>query len=173
MVLTAASYSPRRSGFLVTVAGGKTSANLTPASRRQDHTTWPSASSAHLVKSATRVHRIPSRVRDDRDTPLHGDGTVRVVEVIWVKKEAENFCGQHWTGRIELIPRKNFSSSVIPNCHSGAPQKPGSTSRRAAACPPKPKKECSKSFRCSPISARAPNCRTSRPAQRASCRFPP
>jgi hypothetical protein len=44
------------------------SANLTPASRRQDHTTSPSAGSA-LVRSTTRVHRIPSRVRDDRETP--------------------------------------------------------------------------------------------------------
>jgi hypothetical protein len=28
-----------------------------------------------LVSSAVRVHRIPSRVRDDRDTPLEWDGT--------------------------------------------------------------------------------------------------
>jgi hypothetical protein len=51
--------------------------DLTPASRRQDHTTWPSALGA-LVRSASRVHRIPPRVRDDRDTPLlvgrDGDG---------------------------------------------------------------------------------------------------
>src|SRR3954452_4200092 len=40
------------------------SANLTPASRRQDHTTSSSAS-APFVKSTKRVHRIPSRVRDD------------------------------------------------------------------------------------------------------------
>jgi hypothetical protein len=72
MVLTAASCSPRRSGFLVTVIGEISFTNLTPASRRQDHTTSPSASQAHLVKSAARVHRIPPRVRDDRDTPLHG-----------------------------------------------------------------------------------------------------
>ena len=48
-------------------------ANLTPASRRQDHTTSPSAS-APFVKSATRVHRIQPRVRDDRDTPLKWGG---------------------------------------------------------------------------------------------------
>jgi hypothetical protein len=35
-----------------------TSTNLTPASRRQDHTTSPSAS-ALFVKSAAHVHRIP------------------------------------------------------------------------------------------------------------------
>jgi hypothetical protein len=43
--------------------------DLTPASRRQDHTTSPSASGA-LVRSALRVHRIPPHVRDDRETPL-------------------------------------------------------------------------------------------------------
>ena len=48
--------------------------NLTPASRRQDHTTSPSASGA-LVRSTLRVHRIPPRVRDDREPPLRWDGT--------------------------------------------------------------------------------------------------
>jgi hypothetical protein len=59
------------------------SASLTPASRRQDHTTWPSAIGA-LVKSASRVHRIPPRVRDDRDTPLEWDETGADMHVIWV-----------------------------------------------------------------------------------------
>src|SRR6202795_2161693 len=65
----------------------KTSANLTPASGRQDHTTSPSAaiisrpraldrSRAEARPAITsrakrcRVHRIPPRVRDDHDTPL-------------------------------------------------------------------------------------------------------
>jgi hypothetical protein len=55
-------------GFLVTVAGSL-AADLTPASRRQDHTILPSAP-ALFVKSAARVHRIPPRVRDDREPPL-------------------------------------------------------------------------------------------------------
>jgi hypothetical protein len=42
--------------------------NLTPAPRRQDHTTSPYASCA-FVFCAIRVHRIPPRVRDVR-TPL-------------------------------------------------------------------------------------------------------
>jgi hypothetical protein len=50
------------------------SANLTPASGRQDHTTSPSAGSA-FVKGAASVHRIPPRVRDDREAPLEWDGT--------------------------------------------------------------------------------------------------
>src|SRR5205814_5406971 len=49
----------------------KASTNLTPASRRQDHTNSPSAS-APYVKSTNRVHRIPSRVRDDRERPSVG-----------------------------------------------------------------------------------------------------
>jgi hypothetical protein len=52
-------------------------ANLAPASRRQDHTTSPYASAA-LVSHSSRVHRIPPRVRDDRDPPLSSGETGRV-----------------------------------------------------------------------------------------------
>jgi len=45
------------------------SADLTPASRRQDHTTSPSAS-APFVKSASASTASHPNVRDDRDTPL-------------------------------------------------------------------------------------------------------
>ena len=47
------------------------SADLTPASRRQDHTTSPSAS-APFVKRAARVHRIPLRVDDVAQRPSVG-----------------------------------------------------------------------------------------------------
>ena len=68
------------------------SANLTPASGRQDHTTSPSAASSLVSRlfdrsriqrtrpaipsraKRCRVHRIPPRVRDDHDTPLCGVG---------------------------------------------------------------------------------------------------
>jgi hypothetical protein len=70
-------------------SGRQASANLTPASGRQDHTTSPSAASicrqcaVDRSQAETRpaipsraqrcrVHRIPPRVRDDRDTPLCG-----------------------------------------------------------------------------------------------------
>ena len=56
-------------GSFATVAGGTLPANLTPAPRRQDHTTSPYASCA-LVCCALRVHRIPPHVRDDHDPPL-------------------------------------------------------------------------------------------------------
>src|SRR6202043_324297 len=49
-------------------------ADLTPASRRQDHTTSPSARSA-LVFGAARVHRIPPPTSVTiRETPLRGGG---------------------------------------------------------------------------------------------------
>src|SRR4030088_2141818 len=73
-----------------------TSANLTPASGRQDHTTSPYATTS-LVRVLVdrsqiqrtrpaipsparrcRVHRIPPRVRDDRDTPLWWGGMARI-----------------------------------------------------------------------------------------------
>jgi hypothetical protein len=82
--------------------------SLTPASRRQDHTTSPSAAApsscvpefAHGEQSAlrfartpdaARVHRIPPRVRDDRDTPLVWDETVADMAVIWGKTERKYF----------------------------------------------------------------------------------
>jgi hypothetical protein len=49
---------PGEPGFLATVASGIASADLTPASGCQDHTSLPSASCA-LVFGATCVHRIP------------------------------------------------------------------------------------------------------------------
>jgi hypothetical protein len=44
-------------------------AGLTPASRRQDHTILPSASGA-VRQRRISVHRIPTCIRDDRETPL-------------------------------------------------------------------------------------------------------
>jgi hypothetical protein len=72
-----------------------TSANLTPASGCQDHTTSPYAATslvrvlliAHrlitrpaipLPAKRCRVHRIPPRVRDDHDTPLLWGGMARI-----------------------------------------------------------------------------------------------
>jgi hypothetical protein len=50
------------------------STNLTPASRRQDHTSSPSASAPFVIGTSS-VHRIPPRVRDDREPPLRWDET--------------------------------------------------------------------------------------------------
>jgi hypothetical protein len=34
--------------------------------------------------------------------------------LIWGKREAEYFWKWDWTGQIRLIPKENFSSTVIP-----------------------------------------------------------
>ncbi len=71
VVLTLISRSPRGTGFLAPVIGAMRSiiANLTPASRRRDHATSPSAKMPfvlrHLASTAARL-----AFRDDRDTPL-------------------------------------------------------------------------------------------------------
>ena len=77
MVLRLITRSPRGPGFLAPVIGGVASANLMPASGHQDHTTSPSASRA-IRQERIRVHRIPPRVRDDREPPLCGTGRLRI-----------------------------------------------------------------------------------------------
>ena len=68
------------------------SANLTPASRRQDHTTSPSAIRRPRQKRRPRPpHPVPN-VRDDRETPLQRDRTAGVMDLIWVWREAKYFC---------------------------------------------------------------------------------
>src|SRR3954454_10443465 len=82
------------------------SASLTPASRRQDHTTSPSAL-ALFVSSAISVHRIPPRVRDDRDTPLWWDETGGTTVVICVARKPKYFSNRGWT-RKSLICRRTI-----------------------------------------------------------------
>jgi len=55
-------------GFLATVIMRILPHHLTPAPRRQDHTTSPYASGAFVLR-ASRVHRISPRVRDDGQRP--------------------------------------------------------------------------------------------------------
>ena len=59
-------------------------ATLMPASRHQDHTTWPSASRAFVFSRLTRPPPPAPNVRDDRETPLLiGHGMERILPVIW------------------------------------------------------------------------------------------
>jgi hypothetical protein len=57
--------------LFATIAGEMSFTDLTPASGRQDHTASPSA--RDVIRPLTcRVHRIPPRVRDDREPPSVG-----------------------------------------------------------------------------------------------------
>ena len=84
-------------GSFATVAVQILLRNLTPAPRRQDHTTSPYASCA-LVFCAIRVHRIPPRVRDDREPPLVTGETRGIRSLICPTARAEYFCAKGWTG---------------------------------------------------------------------------
>jgi hypothetical protein len=66
------------------------SANLTPASRRQDHTTSPSASRRSRLWRHPRPSHPAPYVRDDRDTPLSGVGQ-QGIDLIWISREQEYF----------------------------------------------------------------------------------
>src|SRR5216683_2365724 len=96
----------------------------------QDHTALPSATivvrqrAVNRSRGSTRpaitlrarrcrVHRIPPRVRDDRDTPLQGSETAGDIGVIWVRREQEYFWKWRWTGQIRLIRFSNFAVSRI------------------------------------------------------------
>jgi hypothetical protein len=67
-----------------------------------------------FVNAPPHVHRIPPRVRDDRDTPPRRDGTARDIEVIWVGWESNYFCHQDWTASIRLIRLNKLSWARSP-----------------------------------------------------------
>jgi hypothetical protein len=79
------SRSPRRSGFLVTVAGGVLTANLTPASRRQDHTTLPSASVPFVNGTSASTASHPAFVTTAK-RPSSGTRRREYSSDLWFRK---------------------------------------------------------------------------------------
>src|SRR5258708_24432263 len=69
MVFGLISRSPRRSVLFVTVVSRVFSQDLTPASRRQNHTTSPSASAPSSGAPPASTASRPA-FRDDREPPL-------------------------------------------------------------------------------------------------------
>src|SRR4051812_34464279 len=96
--------------------------NLTPASRRQDHTTSPSAFSTVRQRCLRSVHRIPPRVRDDRERPSVGrDGAIK--QVFCLGRKRNYFLDRGWTDRNSLICIRNFGAGrkrPIPADHYSA-----------------------------------------------------
>jgi hypothetical protein len=83
--------------LFVTVIGEVASTNLTPASRRQDHTTSPSAEKRPRQKRYQRPpHPVPN-VRDDRETPLKRDGMRESIKLFLPSDETKYFCRRDWT----------------------------------------------------------------------------
>src|SRR5947207_9370089 len=98
VALRLTSCSPRRTALLPpSPPRSLLLENLTPAPRRQDHTTSPYACATH-VDCGLRVHRIPPHVRDDREPPLSSGETGGVMKLIWLRTKAEYFCAKGWTG---------------------------------------------------------------------------
>src|SRR3979490_1873870 len=110
------------------------SANLTPASGRQDHTTSPYAATS-LVRSLLiahrpfanppcnpsrakrcRVHRTPPRVRDDHDTPLWWGGMRKVLDLIWGKWEQVFFRKSEKKDSTRLSTNRPTGKSLEPSC---------------------------------------------------------
>ena len=75
MGLRLISRSPRRPGFLATVAPEKLASQELDASVGASGPHALSVRFSAVRQKRIRVHRIPSRVRDDRDTPLEWDET--------------------------------------------------------------------------------------------------
>jgi hypothetical protein len=67
-----------------------------------------------------RVHRIPSRVRDDRDTPLWWDETARTTVVICVRRKPKYFSKWGWTGKsVGSASIDRAFGRVVTNCRGG------------------------------------------------------
>jgi hypothetical protein len=113
MVLRFASCSSRRTAVLPP-SPARLHAGLTPAPRRQNHTTSPYASGVS-VHHAFRVHRIPPRVRDDGQRPSYRSETGGVMPVIWPRTEAEYFRAEGLTRFLKIrsdLPRSQIVARI-------------------------------------------------------------
>src|SRR4051812_47296423 len=96
MALRLITCSPRRTALLPPSRPGKQlpPGALTPAPRRQDHTSSPYALMPFAIGTAS-VHRDPPHDRGDHDTPLWSgrDGCYVAVIVIRIKRNIFYFGG--------------------------------------------------------------------------------
>src|SRR6202021_1582467 len=60
----------------------------------------------HSSFDIARVHRIPSRVRDDREPPLWWDETARFMQVIWVRSEGRIFLAKGLDTDLLICPTR-------------------------------------------------------------------
>ncbi len=123
--------SPRRRIRLVTVVGGfgdtfnPVGSNLSPPTWHQQRVSGPhgfavrskrrsSCAPCHRSRGSTRpatafarrrsrVHHIPSRVRDDRDTPPCRNGTNDLKPLIWGRCEAQSCPSCHCAAALSFV----------------------------------------------------------------------
>jgi hypothetical protein len=92
-------------------------AKLMPASRHQDHTTWPSASRAFVVSRLTRPPPPAPNVRDDRETPLLiGHGMGRILPVIWEGDQPHDLRPINATGKSGAAAEMLSSDEQLLEC---------------------------------------------------------
>jgi hypothetical protein len=145
MVLRLISCSPRRPGFLATVACGVASANLTPASGRQDHTTSPSASAPFVIDTSASTASRPASVTIANRPSVGRDG--ESYSLISISEKQKYFCKWDWTAQISLIRfnklavRRNGGSArrAIPTASFPDAQLRGGTTRRRRSSYRKPR----------------------------------
>src|SRR5216683_6811660 len=126
-----------RIGFVQARSGRRNSANLTPASGRQDHTTSPSAATS-LVRTLcdhSQVFRLalqsPRAQNAAASTASHPasvtiairpsvwDGMRKVLEVIWGVRKQKYFCKWGWTPLSTNRPTGKSlhgSESILSSC---------------------------------------------------------
>jgi hypothetical protein len=76
-------------------------ADLTPAPRRQDHTTLPSALASPVKRAVASTAPRPASVTFAK-RPSEWDGMAMDIDSIWGGGEAEYFLNEVWTGQITL-----------------------------------------------------------------------
>ena len=107
--------------LLVTVACKSSLADLAPAQGRQNHATWSSASAPHVLRRR-HVHRIPPRVRDDREPPLVSsrDG---ITIIISLENRKGNIFGKRagLVGQISVLALRPTAFDLLPLCKRGSP----------------------------------------------------
>jgi hypothetical protein len=71
----------------------------------------------HSSFDIAHVHRIPPRVRDDREPPLQWDETARKREVICVGRKQKYFCKKDWTRQANHFFRFLSWPGFVPAIH--------------------------------------------------------
>jgi hypothetical protein len=152
MVLRLTSRSPRRSGSFVTVVSGygfvrarsgrlasvKLDAGVEASEPhdftvRNRHLSSARRSTAHgPYQPALPSRRAPNAAASTASrptlvtcaTPLSWDGTARISELIWVRREQKYFCKGGWTGKLPNttdlpVRQRLIRFNKLPFCFSG------------------------------------------------------
>src|SRR5882724_4754143 len=95
-------------------------ASLTPASRCQDHTTWPSAATTPVSRTAASTASHPD-VRDVRETPLWVEQDIDGYRLICDFGKSEYFRQRGWTGFWVICPSGGFVELAREIVHRARP----------------------------------------------------